>query len=56
MKSSLVDCNSIDPASMGRRGGLYTIGRKLVAAAGLFKRSRSLDCAQAKGPPAGGLA
>jgi hypothetical protein len=40
---------------MGRRSGLYTIGRELVAAAGLFK-SRSLDCAQAKGPPAGGLA
>jgi hypothetical protein len=36
---------------MGRRRGSYTIGRKLVAAAGLFKRSRSLDFAQAKGRP-----
>src|SRR5262245_26554649 len=42
------------PASMGRRGGSYTIGRKLVAVAELFKRSRSLDCAQARGSPAGG--
>jgi len=33
---------------MGRRRGSYTIGRKLVAVAGLFKRSRSLDCARAR--------